>query len=103
MLSFTFFFFKLFLEQKLKGVVPFASPASFSVRLLSSLCIWYGIYKILFHATYTYLTSVPCHLMQYELVLVVVISVYLSYKSLMKIVLFFSFAILLAVVSCLQV
>ena len=51
-----------------------------------------------------YTTSVPYHLMQYELVMVVVVlPVCLSYKSLKKIVLFFSFAILLAVVSYLQV
>ena len=77
------FFFKLFFEQKLKGVAPFASPTSFSVWLLSSLCIWYGMCKILYHVTYRYPTSVPYHLMQYELVMVViVISLCLSYKSL---------------------
>ena len=55
-----------------------------------------------------YLSSVPYHFMQYELpdeldMVVVVLPVCLSYKWLMEIVSFFSFAILLTVVSCLQV
>ena len=53
-----YIFFKLFFEHKLKGVVTFASPASFSVWLLSSL--WYGMCKILYHTTYKYPTSQFC-------------------------------------------
>ena len=51
--------------------------------------------KTLYHTTYP--TSVPYHLMTYALVMFGLYNLCKSCKSLMKIVLFFSFSVLLAV------